>query len=125
MNDFEHQHQCALIKWAKLNEPRHPELRWLFAVPNGGQRSKAVAGKLKASGVKSGVLDLCLPVKRGNFTSLWIEMKYGKNTLTDNQKEFIQFVESQGAKVVVCYDWETATKIIDVYLSHGDKEFVA
>ena len=75
MIEYEHQEQCALMDWARLSEKRYPELKWLFAVPNGGKRSKAVAGKLKASGVKPGVLDLNLPVRRGLFTSLWIEKK--------------------------------------------------
>lgn len=119
MIEYEHQEQCALIDWANLSLKRYPELKWLFAVPNGGKRSKAVAGKMKASGVKSGVLDLNLPVRRGPFTSLWIEMKYGKNTMTDKQKEFKQFVEEQGAKVVTCWNWEDARKAIIDYLEMG------
>jgi len=117
--EHEHLQQCALISWANLSLKRYPELKWLFAVPNGGKRSKAVAGKMKASGVKSGVLDLNLPVRRGLFTSLWIEMKYGKNTMTDKQKEFKQFVEEQGAKVVTCWNWEDARKAIVDYLEMG------
>lgn len=39
-----------------------PELRWLHAIPNGGQRDKITAGKLKAEGVKKGVLDVFLPL---------------------------------------------------------------
>lgn len=39
-----------------------PELRWLHAIPNGGYRDKATAGKLKAEGVKRGVSDIFLPL---------------------------------------------------------------
>lgn len=39
-----------------------PELRWLHAIPNGGYRDKATAGKLKAEGVKRGVSDMFLPL---------------------------------------------------------------
>lgn len=112
----EHDHQAALIAWANAQECRYPELKWLFAIPNGGHRSKAVAGKLKAEGVRRGVFDLCLPVKRGIYSSLWIEMKYGKNKPTSEQLEFKAFIEGQGGFCVVCWDWEEAKRCIVDYL---------
>ncbi len=117
MIEHEHLEQCALIQWANLSVKKHPELRWLFSVPNGGQRSKAVAGKMKASGVKKGVYDLILPVARKGFTTLCIELKWGKNKLTQEQKEFKAFVESEGGKCVECWNWEEAKKEIEWYLS--------
>lgn len=44
--------QRALAQWLDLHR-----ILWCH-VPNGGQRSKAVAGKLKAAGVKAGVPDV-------------------------------------------------------------------
>ena len=55
MKDLEHQEQKTLIKWCEYKG--HP-YNLIFAIPNGGQRHKAVAAKLKAEGVKSGVPDL-------------------------------------------------------------------
>lgn len=49
--------QRALAQWLDLHR-----ILWCH-VPNGGQRSKAVAGKLKAAGVKAGVPD-CLVFDR-------------------------------------------------------------
>jgi len=112
----EFQHQVALMDWAKLNEAKYPELKWLFAIPNGGHRSKAAAGKAKAEGVKAGVFDIALPVPRYHWTSLWIEMKYGDNKLTKEQKEFKEFIEGQGGLCIVCYDWQVAAKEIVEYL---------
>jgi hypothetical protein len=112
----EHNHQAALIEWSEFNLGRFPDLKWLFAIPNGGQRGKAQAGKLKAEGVKKGVFDLCLPVRRGIYSSLWIEMKYGKNVLTDDQRYFKAFIEGQGGKCVVCWNWEDAALAIEEYL---------
>ena len=75
MNTSEHEHQKAVIEWAEVKSGQYPELRLLYAIPNGGHRHKAVAAKLKAEGVKPGVPDLCLPVRRGEYSGLYIEMK--------------------------------------------------
>jgi hypothetical protein len=118
----EHHEQCALITWANLSIGRYPELKWLFSIPNGGARSKAQAGKLKAEGVKKGVFDLCLPVRRGIYTSLWIEMKYGTNRPTKEQLEFKEFVEGQGGFCVVCWSLDEAKRVIEDYLNQKGME---
>jgi hypothetical protein len=62
----------------------------IFAIPNGGARSKATAGRLKAEGVASGVPDLCIPAWR-----LWVEMKRTKGgSLSPEQKDWIAYLES-------------------------------
>lgn len=38
------------------------QLKWLHAIPNGGDRHGATAGKMKAEGAKAGVWDMFLPV---------------------------------------------------------------
>ena len=53
----EHAHQAALFCWLRRKTHYHPELEWIFAVPNGGSRDKITAGKLKAEGVTPGVFD--------------------------------------------------------------------
>ena len=70
-SDSEAAHQTALFAWAALQVKRWPELRWLHHIPNGGSRgddakSRAIrGGQLKAQGVRTGVSDVSLPVKRG------------------------------------------------------------
>lgn len=122
----EHGHQAALIVWADtmMHRPGYEALEWLFAIPNGGERSKAVAGRMKAEGVRSGVFDLCLPVARGGYFGLFIEMKKPKGhngsaggTVSDKQKDFKSFVYNQGYAAVVCWGWEQARAAIELYLS--------
>ena len=43
--------QIKVISWAKHNESRMPELKWLYHCPNGGSRNKAEAIKFKQMGV--------------------------------------------------------------------------
>lgn len=115
----EHAEQVALFSWAELMEAQYPELRWMHAIPNGGHRHKSVAAKMKAEGVKAGVLDVCLPVARGCWHGLYIEMKYGKNKPTKEQKECIDFLCAQGYYVDVCYSAERAIEVVVEYLGLG------
>ncbi len=118
-------HQRAVFAWAALNMSRFPELRWLHHIPNGGargddQKTRAIRGNaLKAEGVKVGVADLFLPVKRGEFSGLYIEMKKpGKiKTTSKEQDEFGEFVKAQGFGWVVCDNWESAVQVLQDYLS--------
>lgn len=109
--------QIMLMRWAEFLSKRIPELGLLFHIPNGGSRNKAEAAKLKTMGVKPGVPDLFLPVSRGGYYGLFIEMKYGKNKPTDNQKIWLSDLDGQGYKAVVCYGFEEAKKAIEDYLA--------
>ena len=71
----EAQEQMTLFSWAAMQSGKYPELNLLYHVPNGGSRHKAEAGRLRAEGVKAGVPDLCLPVARGQYHGLYIELK--------------------------------------------------
>lgn len=108
--------QMGVIDWANWNTNRFPELKLLFHIPNGGKRSATEAARFKAMGVKAGVPDLCLPVPMNGYAGLYIEMKYGSNKPTDNQKEWIAALKAQGYKVTVCYGGEEATRELESYL---------
>ena len=115
----EHTDQCALFEWAAIKARQIPKLEFLFAVPNGGFRHKATAGRLRAEGLKAGVLDVCWPVPRGEYHGLWIEMKHGKNKPTRHQKRWIRFLERQGYYIQVCYGWIEASEVIEGYWALG------
>ena len=113
----EAQEQMTLFSWAAMQSGKYPELNLLYHVPNGGSRHKAEAGRLRAEGVKAGVPDLCLPVARGQYHGLYIEMKVGKNTTSDSQEWWIEHLRKQGYKVAICYGWEEAAAELTEYLS--------
>jgi len=46
---------------------------------------------------------------------LFIEMKHGDNTLTENQKKFLQNAANVGFAVSVCYSAQEAIKRIEDY----------
>jgi hypothetical protein len=113
----EHDEQAALFTWANYQANTMPELQLLYAIPNGGHRYKAVAVKLEAEGVKSGVPDVCLPVARSGYHGLYIEMKYGKNKPSDNQIAWLKALAGQGYKTAVCWGFEEAKTIVEAYLN--------
>ena len=114
----EHTEQATFIDWCEYAKKiYHPELDMIYAIPNGGLRNVIVAGKMKREGVKAGIPDLHLPVARGEFHSLYIEMKHGKNKLTPKQVERKAQLEREGNAVVVCYSCEEAIGVVSEYLT--------
>jgi hypothetical protein len=108
--------QEALITWCGWQQPKHPELKLIYHVPNGGSRNALEAANLKRQGVKAGVPDLCLPVPKNGFHGLYIEMKYGRNKTTEQQKEWLEELAAQGYFTAVCYGAEEAERLIASYL---------
>ncbi len=119
MRQPEHIEQVALFRWAAYQSHSYamPELALMFAIPNGGLRSKATAARLKAEGVKAGVPDICLPVANGKYHGLFIEMKAGRNKPTTPQVQWHMRLSQQGYRVAVCYGWEAARDVIEEYLN--------
>ena len=112
----EHQHQVALFQWAALREKAYPELKNLYAIPNGGHRNKAVAAKLKKEGVKAGYPDINLDIARHGFNGLRIELKAPGGRLQNNQSEWIQRLTDAGYMAVVCVGVDSAIQTICDYL---------
>jgi hypothetical protein len=105
------------MKWAAALEPLYPALRLLYAIPNGGARHKAVAGKMRAEGVKKGVPDLHLPVARQGFHSLFIEMKreFG-GKVSDEQRAWLAALTEEGHRVERCNGAGAACAVLLDYL---------
>ena len=113
----EHAEAAMLIRACRLAEGTLPELALLYAIPNGGARHRVVAAKLKAEGVKAGVPDYHLPVARGGWHGLWIELKRTKGgALSAEQRAWHSSLRAQGHRVEVCRGWEEAFDVIRDYL---------
>jgi hypothetical protein len=122
----EHDEQVALMQWAEYALAAHPELELLFAVPNGGARHKVTAAKLKAEGVKAGVQDIVLPVPRGTFHGLFLEMKRRQGgALSTEQKWWRDKLYAQGYQTCVCKGWESARDAIVEYLALPSRRVAA
>ena len=118
----EEEEQAAVMEWTALMAKQHPELRLLFHIPNGSDRHPAVAAKLKRQGVKPGVPDLFLPVARGGFHGLWIEMKRRKGgRVSDEQKQWIADLEGEMYRCCVAHGAEEACDMLYRYLTETEQ----
>ena len=113
----EHEEAKSFAQAVELHAKRHPKLRLLFAVPNGGDRHKATAGKLRAEGVKAGVPDYILPVAAGGFHGLAIELKRRQGGQTSReQAQWIEALRAEGWRAEVCKGWQQALSVLADYL---------
>ena len=120
---MERDEQKALFEWARWQIGKYPELEYMFHIPNEGKRSARAGADLKRQGLKSGVPDIFLPVPRGEYHGLFIELKYGKNKATKVQALWLDRLKSLGYQAVVSNGWENAARIIISYLQQeGGKE---
>lgn len=101
----EHEEQREFVQWVRQT---YKHLR-IFAIPNGGHRGRAQAGRLKAEGVSAGVPDLYIPALR-----LWVEMKRSKGgSLSPDQKDWINYLRSIGDNVAVCAGCQAAIDAVE------------
>lgn len=132
----EHGEQAALFCWAAAvaNAGICPDLRKMYAIPNGGKRDTRTAAMLKSEGVRTGVPDVCLPKpmearghmlplfgdsepKREMLCGIYIEMKKVKvGSLSPEQKERIADLRSDGYAAVRCNGWLEAKAAIVCYM---------
>ena len=99
MKSEEHEVQKAICKYLDIRKVCY------WAVPNGGNRNKREAGRLKAEGVKAGVPDLTI-VYDGLYYGLEVKKpatKTPKGYLSKQQKDMIKKIEASGGSVKVVY----------------------
>ena len=120
MSEFAH--QSALFEWA-----RQPAVRAKFkgidlleGSMNGVKLTKAQAGKAKAAGMLKGSHDIKLPVRRGQYIGLSIELKYGKNKPTADQLWYGGRLQQEGWRVEYAWSWTDARDIIVQYMGQKD-----
>lgn len=109
--------QRACVLWFRMQYPNYRKL--LFAVPNGGLRTKKTALILKEEGVTSGVSDLVLFLPRKGFHALCIEMKTSKGRASDDQNEWAKEVMENGYKYIIVRFVDQFIDEINNYLKHN------
>jgi hypothetical protein len=96
----EHLEQARVVMWFRRTYPD----TLIFAIPNGGLRSKTQGMKLKVEGVVPGIPDLFIPAWR-----VWVEMKRVKSgVLSKDQQNIIKYLQSVNYCVIVGHGAEDA-----------------
>ena len=138
MKSEEHKIQSEFFQILDWNKNKHPELDYIYAIPNGANHPKrqvfskklgrsilisTQGNKLKREGVKEGVLDVCVPItisdSEGKIIQpgLYLEFKTPKGTLRPKQKRYKDFLISQGYRVEVVRSSDEAIKVLEEYLN--------
>ena len=111
-------HQRMVIKWTQQESIRRkwPELKLLYHVPNERRCTQQQGRLLKLEGVKSGVPDLALPVPKGQYHGLYIEMKTLTGHTRPEQEWWLAELNYQGYYCKVCHGWESAVRALEWYM---------
>lgn len=121
----EHQEQAFLMQWCDLHRNKYIGIDKIFAIPNGAKvafkkvgRGKSFSPegqKLNREGRKKGVPDLCLPVARGGYFGLYLEMKSETGEVSDDQKLYLDWLNAYGYLGVAAWGADDAVKILEWY----------
>lgn len=109
--------QIQIIEWCNLNKGKYPMLSDIHHSPNGGKRNVREAAKFKRMGTRAGFPDLFLAYPNKNYAGLFIELKADGGKATQNQKEWIDRLNSRGYYAKVCVGFEEAINTILEYLN--------
>ena len=115
--------QTAFFCWVAQQVKNCPALKWIHAIPNGGERNKIVASRMKGEGVRAGVWDVFFPYPVGTYHGLYIEFKkpglenHKNGGMSDAQVEFQKHITECGYATKVVYDWLQAANAVVEYLA--------
>ena len=113
----EYWHQCQIFDWRDCNIARYPELKWLSGSINGVKLPVGLAVKCKRAGLARGAPDIELPVCKGGYNGLAIELKREKGgQLKQAQKHWLEMLKAQGRYDCVCHGYRAAIEIIEKYI---------
>ena len=96
--------QAAIVQWCGSVAPEC----LIFAVPNGGLRSKSEAALFKWTGVVAGIPDLIVLVPGGR--ALFLEVKTETGVVSDVQRQMMMTMQSLGFQTAVVRSIEDTTK---------------
>lgn len=142
MRHIEEAEQAALVEWAAyvsiLDDDRKPVqlCELIIAIPNGAhlagddkQRGMQM-GRLIAMGVKPGAADLFVPLARGEWHGLFVELKKPRKAfkypsdlaraVSPAQEAFGELVGRFRFKHAVCYGFDEARNVIERYIDGRD-----
>ena len=133
MKTIESDDQAAIFRWAdmKVQIGEHRALSLLNGSLNGVKLTIGQAVKAKKQGMKKGFPDIFLPVPRGKYHGLFIELKIkpyrndkGKMVypkVSKEQKWWIEGLIYHGYRAAICYGFDAAVEEIVSYLGLDEK----
>lgn len=114
----EYQEQAKIFQWAKLNLKQHPVLMFLHSDMSGVRLSAKHAALSKRIQMNRGFPDISLIYNNGEYSALFIELKVKGGRVSPQQRDYLQWLEKQGCKAVVCVGGDDAIEVIKDYITH-------
>ena len=108
--------QAAVVSWCDVKSIP------IVHIPNEGKRSVGYAARLKRMGLRPGFPDLFIPLARGIYHGLFIEMKYAGGRASGAQEGWLRLLSREGYAVSICYGFDEAKRIIEKYLRMEKRE---
>lgn len=108
----EHDQQVAVVEWCEAQGIP------VFAIPNGGLRHKHTAAMLRAEGVRPGVPDLFVPVPKGDYAGLFVEMKdVNGRKPRQSQMEWLDLLNANGYAAYWARGADEAIRLLERYMA--------
>lgn len=115
--------QAAIYTWFCMQYPKHKK-SWSVSMnginlPCNRVQAAKIINFMKSQGLQNGEADFKILVPRGSFHGLVIEHKAeeGKHTITNEQGEYLHYMNSQGYMAVSCKGIDAAQRTIRDYMS--------
>ena len=119
----EHDEQCAVVRWFKLQYPKHAEC--IISSANGShlagspmQRARKM-NRMKKEGLKVGVSDLFIAVPHEGYHGMWLEMKDAGKTFSSlslDQVAHIDLMNDMGYMATWAAGFDDARRSIERYM---------
>ena len=110
--------QQLFVAWLKAHDIKVSASFNGVMIPDGGDtRLKwKIINSMKAAGLAKGFPDLFIPVPNKGHHGLFIELKASKGKVSEEQEEWLAYLNKMGYKAVVAYGLEQAVKVVEEYL---------
>ena len=102
----------GIKEWKDLHMHLYPSLSRLYHIDNEGKRKPWVAAK---SGIVSGVSDYHYAARTDQHVGLYLEIKYGKNKLTPNQRLWLEESREYGFQAEWCNTLQSTFMVLETY----------
>jgi hypothetical protein len=106
----------AALRWANECIPGEG-FPFVISHSAGKRKGKAITAA-KKQGLRSGIPDIFIPISRGEFAGLWIELKRGtgRTTVSAAQKAWLAWLNLHGFCARICHGAEAAQQEVINYM---------
>jgi hypothetical protein len=88
----------------------------IYSHKNEGKVKIQQAMRAKRMGLKAGIPDLMLPIPKGDYNGLYIELKTQIGRVSKVQNKWLTYLQNQGYQAIVCRSVKDAVQAVANYM---------